>query len=74
MISFAFTASLRASEPAIDAGLVSDDGDRGQPLAVFAEGAAHLKYPPTGIAVGEQVLGEPQRTEEAFVGDQASRL
>lgn len=38
------------------------------------EGATHAKHTSARIAVGEHILGEPQRAEKALVGNQPSWL
>jgi hypothetical protein len=46
----------------------------GELLAMPTKGAAHLDDPATGVTVDEQILGEPQSSQESFVGDQPSWL
>jgi hypothetical protein len=53
---------------------VRDDRHCRQLLAVPSKGAPHDQHPAAGIAMGEQVFGEPQRPQRALIGDHASRL
>src|SRR6201999_1738189 len=53
---------------------VSDDGDSGQSFAVLTKCSAHCQYPAARVTLTEQVPGEPQRTEQAFVGDHPPRF
>jgi hypothetical protein len=41
---------------------------------VLAEGPAHAQHPAPSITVGEQVRREPQRPEQALIGDKAPGL
>jgi hypothetical protein len=66
-------ACVDSNPPAsVGAGFVGDNRDGDQPLV--AKSAPHLKDSSTGVPVSEHVLNEPQRTEDALVGDQASRF
>ncbi|CKU30018.1 Uncharacterised protein [Mycobacterium tuberculosis] len=53
---------------------VRDNGDGCQAFTMPAECVAHQQDSPTRGTMDEQVSGEPQRTQEAFVSDHPSRL